>query len=220
MVEKFSGVSRWAAPALATLVLLTGSACTAGDNAPQPPVSSAPTTADPNGAASPAPGTRETPRSTLPPPPTTPVPQETPGDVNSTVPTKPEKSEKPVGLDEASTAEGGVVTRIARVRSLTTKAKGPGEVSGPGLAVTVEARNSSSSAVSLDQVVVNLTGADGVPGNPMSDRPAKPFRGQLAAGKKATGVYVFNVEEDNRDPVNIEVTISGGATVLVFSGPA
>lgn len=156
----------------------------------------------------------------MPPPPTTPVPQETPGDVTSTVPTQPQKSEEPVGLDEASTAEDGVVTRIVSVRSLTTKAKGPGEVSGPGLAVTVEARNSSSDAVSLDQVVVNLTGADGAPGNPMSDRPAKPFSGELEAGKKATGVYVFTVDEDNRDPVKVEVTISGGATVLVFSGRA
>lgn len=220
MVDSYSGLSRWVAPALMTLVLLAGSGCSSTDDAPAPTPSGTAASTAPAESTTPAPGPRTTPGRTLPPPPTTPVPQQSPGDVNSTVPTTPEKSRAPVGLDKTSQTEQGVAAKIVEVAAVTAEARGPGEVSGPAVAVTVQVDNRSASAVSLDQVVVNLTASDGSPANPMTAKPAKPFGGRLAAGKKARGVYVFAVAKDDRDPITVDVTISGGGTVLVFRGKA
>ena len=52
-------------------------------------------------------------------PATTPVPQPSPGDVNSTVPSTPEKSRKPVELDERGQADGDVSVRITSVKAIT-----------------------------------------------------------------------------------------------------
>ncbi len=207
---------RWCTAAAMTSLLLAGAGCSADDPAPAPSA----TSAAPSVTVSPAPGPKETPKSTVGAPATTPVPQPSPGDVNSTVPSTPEKSRKPVELDERGQADGDVSVRITSVKAITAKAKGIGEVSGPGLALTVELENDSDKAVNLNEVVLNLTGSDDAPGNPMSEKPAKPFSGRLAAGKTARGVYVFTVNPGARKPITVDVTISGGSTVVVFKGNA
>ncbi|HEY5822679.1 MAG TPA: hypothetical protein VIT20_11925 [Propionibacteriaceae bacterium] len=218
MVSTTTTARRWVAVTLTALLLLAGAACSP-DPDPEP---SAPTTSvpAPTSIGTPAPGPSNTPTSTLPPPATTPVPQKSPGDLNSTVPTTPEKSRKPVDLDESSDAGGGVTARLGEIRSVTAKASGPGEVSGPGLAVTVRVSNGSKASVGLDQVVVTVTGADGSPGNAMSGKPAKPLSGQVAAGKSASGVYVFTLDQGQRDPITVNLTLGGGEVVLVFTGKA
>jgi hypothetical protein len=136
------------------------------------------------------------------------------------VPTAPQKTRDPVDLDKPSKAGGGVTARISDVRSITAKAKGPGEVSGPAVALTVKITNGASKRLPLDQVVVTLTGADRAPGTPMSGSPARPLAGSLAAGSSASGVYVFAVPKGSRNPVTVEVTVRGGDPVLVFRGKA
>lgn len=209
---------RWAAATLTTLLLLVGAACSS-DRGPSEP---APTNPAPTGAPTvtgpPAPGPSVTPTSTLPPPVNTPVPQKSPGDLNSTVPTTPEKSRKPVDLDTSSDAGGGVTARLSEIRSVNAKASKPGEVAGPALAISVLVKNGSKQKLGLDQVVVTVTGADGAPGNAMSGKPSKPLAGQVAAGKSVTGVYVFTLDRGRRDPITVDVTLAGGEVVLVFTG--
>lgn len=218
MATRNSGVRRWAAVTVTTVLLLTGAACSTEPEPEPEPASSVAVT--PAASGTPAPGPTSTPTVSVPPPASTPVPQRSPGDVNSTVPTAPAQSRKPVDLDESSKAGNGVTARLRSVKAVTAEAKGPGEVSGPGLAVTVVVQNGSEEPLALEQVVVTLEGEDGSPGNPMSDRPAKPFTGRLAAGKSATGVYVFALAKDIREPVVIQVTLSGASPILVFEGDA
>jgi hypothetical protein len=215
MTNARAGARQRAAAALTVpLLLLVAGGCS--DDAPAPaPTTAAPT---PSKTATAAPGPTSTPRSTLPPPATTPVPQESPGDVNSEVPTQPEKSRKPVDLDKPSDAGDKVSVRLTKLASIDAKAEGPGEVAGSALAVTVLVRNASSKAVDLNAVVVTLEGADQAPGGLITTKPAAPLDGQLAPGKSRSGVYVFTVAPDNRDPVTIAVTLAGGGTVLLYTG--
>lgn len=165
--------------------------------------------------------TQSDPASTLPPPASTPVPQQSPGDVNSTVPTEPQASRKPVDLDETSTTGDGVTARLTSIEAVdSVKARGIGEVTGPGLVITVEVSNKTKSALVVGDLVVTLTGSDASPGNPMTAKPAKPLAGSLAPGKSATGVYVFTLAESARRPVSVAVTVSGPQPVLVFRGNA
>ena len=219
MTTRSSGARRWAAASLTGWLLLTGAACSPN---PQPTPESTPSTvtSTPSARATAEPGPRETPTTTVPPPASTPVPQRSPGDVNSTVPTTPAKTQRPVPLDKTSGAGDGVSARLTSVRAVTAEAKGPGEVTGPALAVTVAVTNGSSSALDLDQVAVTLDGSDSSPGNPMTDQPAQPITGRLAAGGSASGVYVFAIAKNLRKPVVIQVMLSGGAPILVFTGNA
>jgi hypothetical protein len=201
--------------AAATLMLVSGVACSA-DNAGGP-------TQSPTGGANPGPSTGApgptTPTSTLPPPATTPVPPPTPGNVNSTVPAKPEQSKKPVHLDKPSDTGTGLTARIASVEPVNAKARLPGEVAGPALAITLTVTNSGTTSAPLDSVVVTLADSGNAPGNEMSAKPAKPFPAKVAPGNKATAVYVFTVPKNKRNPITVTATL-GDAPVLVFTGNA
>lgn len=178
--------------------------------------------APPSVSASAAPSsTASNPASTLPPPATTPVPQQSPGDINSTVPTEPQASRKPVKLDQTSKTGDGVSAELTSIKAIASvKARGAGEVTAPGLAITVKVTNNTSAALTAGNVVVTLTGSDDAPGNPMTAKPAKAMTGTLAAGKSATGVYVFTLAENLRKPVTVAVSISGPQPLLVFTGNA
>lgn len=138
--------------------------------------------------------------------------------MNSEVPTQPEKSRKPVDLDKPSDAGDKVSVRLTKIASIDAKAEGPGEVAGPALALTVLVRNGSSTPVDLNSVVVTLEGADQSPGGVITAKPADPLDGRLASGKSRSGVYVFTIAQDNRDPVTVAVTLAGGGTVLLYTG--
>ena len=153
MVSTLVRSRRLGAAALTALVLVGVAGCTSEE--PAPPAPAAPTSAPTMSAA---PGPKQTPKATLPPPATTPVPQKSPGDVGSEVPTQPEKSQPPVALGKPSDAGGGVSARITDTRSIRAKAVGAGEVSGPALALTVRVTNGSKSRLDLNQVVVTLAG--------------------------------------------------------------
>lgn len=208
----------------AALVLL---AVLAGCSAPSQPGAVAspttPATSSPSrsasGPATTAPGPSATPKSTLPPPATTPVPPSTPGDVNSTVPTRPAESKKPVDLDQPSETGTGATARLIDLKAINAKATIPGEVSGPGVAVTLEVTNTGPKALDVGTVVVTLADSDKAPGTEITSPPAKTLTGSIAPSKSARGVYVFTVPTAKRDPVTVSVTI-GAAPALVFEGNA
>jgi hypothetical protein len=176
-------------------------------------VAPGPSTGAPSGSAAPS--------STLPPPATTPVPAPTPGGgIDQTVAPQKEVTKKPVKLDKPSDTGEGASVRITSVKAINAKAQLPGEVAGPGVALTVVVKNSSAEPLNIGTVVVSLLDATGAPGNEMSSAPAKPFSGTLASGKTATGVYVFTVGKQRREPISVSVTLTGGAPVLVFKGNA
>lgn len=171
---------------------------------------------------SPAPTTKPTPSGPGgPPPATTAVPQQSPGDVNTTVPVTPEPSRRPVALDSPAATGSGLTASVTRLRGITAEAKGPGEVSGPAVALTVAVENGSNRPVDLGAAVVKLEDSAGAPGSEILSPPAKPLAGRLRPGEKTrSGTYVFRVAKDRRDPITVQVSLGSGLPVLVFTGDA
>jgi hypothetical protein len=208
---------RLGSAAASLLLLVLGAACSADAGSPSGPAPT-PTASASALPATAAPGPSKTP--TLPPPPaTTPVPAATPGDVNSTVPSKPEETKKPVKLDRPSTTGTGLTVNLTSIKPVNARAEQPGEVAGPALAITITVKNTGSKAAELNTLVVNVLNSDDAPGTQMSAKPSKPLAGSVAAGKTKTGVYVFTVPKDKRKPVTVTVDIAG-APVLAFTGNA
>lgn len=97
-------------------------------------------------------------------------------------------------------------------------ARGPGEISGPGLAVSVEVTNASDADLALDAISVTLTDSAGTPSSyvPVSD--SQPFAGTLAPGKSATGTYVFTIPTDKRSPITVGLIYGPSTSVVLFTG--
>lgn len=118
----------------------------------------------------------------------------------------------PVRLADGATAR---VTKVERVRS---RAQLPGEISAPALRFTVEV-TAGDEAVDLAPVVVNAYyGPDRTPAIAMTEPGGTPFAGRLAAGKSATGAFVFNVPPRERGQVHLEFSWSAKRKPVVLSG--
>lgn len=133
---------------------------------------------------------------------------------------QPQRTKSPIAITHTGTFGGRVTGSITKVQPLTAKARVPGEVSGPALAITIRLVNGSAKTLSLGNAVVNLAyGAAETPGSPMSGPPNRPFTGSLKAGKIATAVYVFRIPRAGGHPrLTIQVSYSPYAPVVVFSG--
>lgn len=121
-------------------------------------------------------------------------------------------------LDETAKVSAELTARIAKVEAVTAKPQGPGEVGGPAIAVTVEVSNKTDSSFDLTSVSVNLTDSSGEAGSGMAGPPATWLEGSLKAGQTRTGVYVFAVPTDRRDPVHVDVSLRADLPLVVFSG--
>src|SRR5882757_2916869 len=150
--------------------------------------------------------------------PTTPVAPSRAGGIKQTVPPAVVTTRPAVPLTATAQFGNRVSARIVSVRSTTAQARGPGEVSGPAVALTIRLINSSSKNIALDDVVINVVDAAGTPGVPMSASPARLFTGGLAARGQADGVYVFALPQGHRTPVSVSVSYSAGAPIVLFRG--
>ncbi len=132
--------------------------------------------------------------------------------------TTPVPVRSPVPLDEAADFGTGLTVELADIAPVQGVARTSGEVAGPAVEVTVQAVNDSSDAVPLDGVVVFLSyGTDRIPASAFS-QGTTPLAGTLAGGSSATGTYVFAVPEDQRDDVRIEISYTGEAPTVAFTG--
>jgi len=78
--------------------------------------------------------------------------------------------------------------------------------------------NGTSEPLSLDAATVSMYfGSNLAPAPPISDGTV-PFRGSLAPGESAEGVYTFSIGEDDRDALSITVSHSPASAVVVFTG--
>ena len=127
---------------------------------------------------------------------------------------------KPVKLTQTGESADKVEVALTSLKAIRSKAQGPGEVSGPALAVTVSVANGTGSAFDLANAVVTLTDAAGDPGAGMAGKPSSPLPESVAPGQKATGVYVFNVAKGRRDPVIVDVSVNPETPIVVFRGNA
>lgn len=149
---------------------------------------------------------------------TTPVPVPGGGNVSQTVPTVEMTTQPAVALDEPGNFGRGVDIALESTQKITTEARLPGEISGPGVALTFTITNGSDAPIDLSSVVVDVADAKGRPAIGITAPPAAPFSGELAPGERATGVYVVTLPTGSTGPVSISVTYSSQAPVVVFTG--
>ncbi|WP_152187780.1 hypothetical protein [Georgenia satyanarayanai] len=124
----------------------------------------------------------------------------------------------PVGLDEAGDFGTGLTVRLTAIEPVDGVARAPGEIAGPALAVTVQAVNDSTAPVSLADVVVFLSsGPDRTPASDLG-QGSTPLGGSLDAGSSTTGTYVFTVPDDERDDLRVEISYTGEAPTVAFTG--
>lgn len=130
-------------------------------------------------------------------------------------------TEPAVGLEAAATFATGVGARLTRIESVAGQARGPGEVAGPAVRVTVELTNTTTETVGLDAAVVDVyAGEDLVPGAPLSGPGVRPLSGTLAPGASTTARYVFAVDPALRDRLQVTVSYDPTVTTVLFEGTA
>lgn len=135
-------------------------------------------------------------------------------------PTKSPKPGKPIGIEDTGTIDEGAKLTVEKIASVTSVGKGPGEVEGPAIQVTLRVK-AGTSPVNLGDVAVNAYyGADRTPAVPMSGPGGDPLSGTVAARSTQDGVYVFNVPKGQRDKIEIEVFYEAAESPVVFQGSA
>jgi len=126
----------------------------------------------------------------------------------------------PVSLDDEADFGTGVTAVLLDVAKVEAEARGPGEVVGPGLAVTVRITNDSGGEISLDEVVVDLYAADGSPSTiSFGDERTSEFSGALAAGTSAEATYVARVANSSGE-ITVTVSYEPGNPAVSFVGKA
>lgn len=125
----------------------------------------------------------------------------------------------PVPIEEPADVTPGLVAKVTKVEEVDGTARGPGEVAGPSLRVTVTMTNSTSSVVSLRTTVISCYfGADRTPAPELREPGGILLPASLAADSAVDGVYIFTVPADQRDNVTILVDYSVDVQPVVFQG--
>ena len=200
----------------AASISATGGATPAGSRASATDVPAA-ATSDPSSYAGGTPAS-SAPTVSIPPRATTPVPAPGGGNIKQTVANAPRSTQAPVPVSATASYDNGVSAQLAEIKKINTTPQLPGEIGGPGVAVSVQIRNGSRAPIDLSTVTVDLQDTAGVPASPMSASPAKPVAGQLAAGAMTTGTYVFSFPPNYRKPDRLTVSYSAQAPVVLFTG--
>jgi len=114
-----------------------------------------------------------------------------------------------------------VTVKVSKIVPVQGEAQGPGEVSGPGLQVTITVTNKSQMALPMDLALTNLYyGPAATPGGELSGPGASPLAQPIAAGGQASGVYVFAVPADDRRRIRVEFSYTTNAPAEQCSTPS
>ena len=181
---------------------------------PEPSTSAAPTSvptrATPSGTAT-----------TAGPPPPAARPSSAPaGDVRSTVPAVTRSTRPPVPAAATATFVAGVTVHLLSRRTVRLVGQGPGELSGPAVALTLDLRNGSSQVVDLDASQVTAAYADGTPAVASSATPSRPWTGRLAPGGRARGSYVFLTPSGRQPAMSLNISYDPRRPVVLLEVPA
>lgn len=132
-----------------------------------------------------------------------------------TVAANPQTTASPVALNHNYQA-GKVEVSLTSLKAVNAKGVGPGEISGPALAVSVRIVNGTTTPLDMGHVIVNLLDAKGNVATPLS--PSAPFSGSIAAGGSAKGTYEFSIAKNVRKPVEVSVTYDLDQPTALFVG--
>lgn len=138
----------------------------------------------------------------------------------SATPSAVSQSTKPAVKLTQPAKTSGLSFRVTGLKAITSKARGPGEVSSDALQVKVQLTNDSKENFDATSVLVTLVDSKGDPGEEMLGPPFQPFKGVVKPGRRADSVWIFNVPKNRRQPVRILVTLPTDDPVLLFRGNA
>jgi hypothetical protein len=139
----------------------------------------------------------------------------------ATVPVGTVEVRDPIPLDETGDFGTGLSVQLVGIEAIEGEARTQGEISGPALRIELELTNDSDEAISLEQVQVEVTyGEERTPGIELTGSGTVPFPESVAPDDSTTGTVVFVVPADQRDLVQIVVTQTTGAPIIVFEGSA
>jgi hypothetical protein len=126
-------------------------------------------------------------------------------------------SAPPVKVGKPAAFTNNVRVTVSKVRSVTVKASGPGDIAGAGVSVELTVKNNSSKSFDLSGLVVTATyGSDDKPAIPGGVQNGDPMTGKLRAGRTATGEYVFNVPTSQAKSLQVQVSSNASPIILVF----
>jgi len=119
-----------------------------------------------------------------------------------------------VGVGTEADLGGNAFVTVTKIEPTNLTANGPGEVSGPGVFVTVNVRNATDKPLDLAGLVVNAHYGDGTPAIPAAlQRDA--LSGTVAPGETKSGVYAFSVPADQNSSVVVDVQHSSFPNVVI-----
>jgi hypothetical protein len=122
----------------------------------------------------------------------------------------------PARVGQDATVTSGVAIAMTGVRDVQVPASGPGEVAGPGVAVTVRVRNGSAGSFDLSGLAVVASYGRGTPAAESGSAKETLLRGALAPGRTAEGTYYFLVPVAQARTLRVEVSSSSTAAIAVF----
>lgn len=127
----------------------------------------------------------------------------------------------PTTINQSAPITPGLTAEILRVEAVEGTARGPGEVAGPSLRVTVAIANSTMADAPLNTTIVSAYfGPDFTPAAELREPGGSPLPAVVRSGETVTGVYIFTVPESERRNVTIMVDYSVEVDSLVFQGDA
>ena len=124
----------------------------------------------------------------------------------------------PVAFDAATDFGNGVGIELTSIDSVEVEGRLPGEISGPGLAITIEITNGSEAEIQLDNVTVDLTDATGASASPATPQGEENLSGPLAVGASTTGTYLFTLRAEDRAGATLRVSYTADAPTVLFTG--
>lgn len=122
----------------------------------------------------------------------------------------------PVPAGREAVFGDGLVASVSGYAPVSIKARGAGEISGSGVAVSLTLRNDSREPLELSGVAVTATYEGGTPAVPSAGDPAAPVSGKLRPGRTAKGTYVFAVPRAAAESLVVDVGFSGSRAVAVI----
>lgn len=121
-------------------------------------------------------------------------------------------------LDERITLSTAMTVAVEGITTTEITPETPGEYAGTAVVVTVSVTNESERAQSIDSAVVTLVTDDGEIGVATTAGPNAPLQGELAAGERAEGTYVFMLDPAQGRAVTIGVNYAAGEPIANFAG--
>lgn len=127
----------------------------------------------------------------------------------------------PIDLDMTGSFGTGLVVEVTSITAIDGVARQPGEIAGPALRVEIRLTNESTAPIGVTAGLIDVTyGQERTPASTLGQPDVIAMPSSLAPGESAAAAGVFVVPLDARDQIQVAVTSSTDAPIIVFEGAA